>query len=120
MDYPYQSEDGRDLAPIQQKLADKCIELSELPYWSFTNCCTDSLQLAAYTLTKDWDYILVPAYGWRGVANAMKFMNRRVKFIDIDKNTFSINLDTIFKPIILSNFCTTLLRISSLIFEFIL
>ncbi len=84
MDYPYQSEDGRDLAPIQQKLADKCIELSELPYWSFTNCCTDSLQLAAYTLTKDWDYILVPAYGWRGVANAMKFMNRRVKFIDID------------------------------------
>ena len=38
MDYPYQSEDGRDLAPIQQKLADKCIELSELPYWNFTNC----------------------------------------------------------------------------------
>ena len=30
MDYPYQAEDGRDLAPIQRTLADKCAELSEL------------------------------------------------------------------------------------------
>ena len=49
MDYPYQAEDGRDLAPIQRQLANKCVELSELPYWSFTNCGTDSLQIAVHT-----------------------------------------------------------------------
>ena len=29
MDYPYQSEDGRDLAPIQQKLAEYKNEVEE-------------------------------------------------------------------------------------------
>ena len=85
MDYPYQAEDGRDLAPIQRALADKCVELSEVPYWSFTNCGTDSLQIAIHALTKEGDTILVPAYGWRGVANAVRFMNRKLKFIDVDK-----------------------------------
>ena len=84
MDNPYQPEDGRDLAPIQRALADKCAELSNLPYWNFTNCGTDSLQIAVHTLTKENDLILVPAYGWRGVANAVRFMNRRIKFIDVD------------------------------------
>ena len=84
MDYPYQPEDGRDLAPIQRELADKCVELSDLPYWNFTNCGTDSLQIAIHALTKEGDTILVPAYGWRGVANAVRFMNRRIKFIDVE------------------------------------
>ena len=85
MDYPYQAEDGRDLAPIQRALANKCTELSELPYWSFTNCGTDSLQIAVHALTNEGDVILVPAYGWRGVANAVQFMNRKLKFLDIDE-----------------------------------
>jgi len=85
MDYPYQAEDGRDLAPIQRELTDKCAELSDLPFWNFTNCGTDSLQIAVHALTKEGDTILVPAYGWRGVANAVRFMNRRLKFIDIDE-----------------------------------
>ena len=85
MDYPYQAEDGRDLAPIQRSLANKCTELSELPYWSFTNCGTDSLQIAVHALTNEGDVILVPAYGWRGVSNAVQFMNRKLKFLDIDE-----------------------------------
>ena len=85
MDNPYQPEEGRDLAPIQRELADKCIELSGIPYWNFTNCGTDSLQIAVHALTKEGDTILVPAYGWRCVANAVRFMNRKIKFIDIDK-----------------------------------
>ena len=68
MDYPYQSEDGRDLSPIQQSLHDKCAELSGIPYWTFTDCCTDSLQIAVTTLTNIGDSILVPAYGWRAFA----------------------------------------------------
>ena len=85
MDYPYQAEDGRDIAPIQRELANKCVELSDIPYWNFTNCGTDSLQIAVHALTKEGDTILVPAYGWRGVANAVRFMNRRLKFIDVDE-----------------------------------
>ena len=52
MDYPYQAEDGRDIAPIQRELSDKCVELSDIPYWNFTNCGTDSLQIAVHALTK--------------------------------------------------------------------
>jgi len=84
MDNPWQSEDGRDLAPIQQELNKKCAELSQLPYWTFTNCCTDSLQIAVQTFTKPGDLVLVPAYGWRGFANAVAYMNREVEFLDVD------------------------------------
>lgn len=85
LDYPYQSEDGKELSPIQKKLQEKCISLSKLPYWTFTNCCTDSLQIAVHCLTNPGDTILVPAYGWRAIANAVAYMNRIIKFVDIDQ-----------------------------------
>ena len=90
MDNPWQAEDGRDLAPIQDKLTNKCVELSGIPYWTFTNCCTDSLQIAVEALTNPGDLILVPAYGWRGFANAVDFMGRKIEFLDTDE---SGNLD---------------------------
>jgi len=85
MDYPYQSEDGRDLSPIQQSLHDKCAELSGIPYWTFTDCCTDALQISIHCLTEPEDTIVVPAYGWRAFANAVKFMNRTLHFVDCDE-----------------------------------
>ena len=94
LDYPFQSEDGRDISPIQKKLQEKCIQLSGLPYWTFTNCCTDSLQIAVHCLTNPGDTILVPAYGWRAFANAVAFMNRRIHFIDIDE-TGNISLEAL-------------------------
>lgn len=84
LDYPYQSEDGRDLSPIQQKLHDKCVSLSKLDYWNFTDCCTDALQVAIHSLTEPNSVIAVPAYGWRAFANAVKFMSRTINFIDVD------------------------------------
>ena len=84
MDSPYQSEDGRELSEIQQKLHDKCADLSGIPYWTFTDCCTDALQIAIHTLTNLGDTIVVPAYGWRAFANAVCFMNRKIHFVDID------------------------------------
>ena len=84
LDYPYQSEDGRDLSPIQQKLYNKCVDLSGLEYWHFTDCCTDALQVAIHCLTDPNSTIAVPAYGWRAFANAVKFMNRQLNFIDVD------------------------------------
>lgn len=94
MEYPYQSEDGREIAPIQKILHDKCVELSGVKYWTFTNCCTDSLQIAIHCLTSPGDTILVPSYGWRAFANAVKFMNRKIHFIDIDE-TGNISLESL-------------------------
>ena len=55
LEYPYQSEDGRDISYIQKNLYNKCVELSNIPYWTFTNCCTDALQIAVYCLTNPGD-----------------------------------------------------------------
>jgi dTDP-4-amino-4,6-dideoxygalactose transaminase len=69
---------------VENKGIQMCKELSGLKYWQFTNCCTDSLQLAIYTLTSPGDTILVPAYGWKGVANAVYYMGRTIEFVDVD------------------------------------
>jgi UDP-2-acetamido-2-deoxy-ribo-hexuluronate aminotransferase len=92
LDYPFQAEDGRDLAPIQQKLTEKCKEYSGLPYWSFTDCGTDSLQIAVELVTKVGDTVLVPAYGWRAFSNAPIILGRKVEFCDIDA-TGNISLE---------------------------
>jgi dTDP-4-amino-4,6-dideoxygalactose transaminase len=84
MDYPFQAEDGRELAPIQQKLARSLCYILWLPHWSFTNCCTDSLQMAVKLLTNVGDRVIVPAYGWRAFSNAPTIMGREVDFCDID------------------------------------
>ena len=94
MEYPFQAEDGRDIAPIQAELADACISYSGLPHWSFTNCCTDSLQIAVQLLTNVGDRIIVPAYGWRAFSNAPTIMGREVDFCDIDK-TGNIDLNNL-------------------------
>ena len=92
MDDPYQAEDGREIRGVQLKLANKCADLSGIPYWTFTDCCTDSLQIAVTTLTNIGDSILVPAYGWRAFANAPVFMGRQVRFVDCDE-TGNMDMD---------------------------
>ena len=94
MDYPYQSEDGRELSMIQQALHNKCVSLSNIPYWTFTDCCTDALQISIHCLTKPGDTIIVPAYGWRAFANAVVFMNRHIQFVDID-DTGNISIEAL-------------------------
>ncbi len=92
MEYPFQAEDGRNLAPIQQKLAATCALYSKLPYWTFTDCCTDSLQIAVQLLTEVGDTVIVPAYGWRAFSNAPILMGRKIDFCDIN-NTGNIDLN---------------------------
>tara|TARA_Y100001972_G_scaffold35137_1_gene43526 strand:+ start:1353 stop:2438 length:1086 start_codon:yes stop_codon:yes gene_type:complete len=94
MDHPWQAEDGRELAPIQQSLVDKVSQYTKLPYWCWTDCCTDALQICIEGLTKEGDTILVPAYGWRAFANAPTIMGREVDFCDIDE-TGNINLNNL-------------------------
>jgi len=84
MDYPFQSEDGRDPSPAHQQLEATCKQYTGIKYWQFTNCCTDSLQIAFSLYTKTGDTVIVPAYGWRAISNAPQFMKLKVEYCDID------------------------------------
>jgi dTDP-4-amino-4,6-dideoxygalactose transaminase len=84
LDYPFQSEDGRDPSPQHQQLEMLCKRFIPLNHWQFTNCCTDSLQIAFHTLCEPGDLVIVPAYGWRAIKNAPRFMNLRVECCDVD------------------------------------
>ncbi len=84
MDYPFQSEDGREPSPAHQQLEQTCRQYTGIDYWQFTNCCTDSLQIAFSLFTKTGDTVIVPAYGWRAITNAPQFMRLNVEYCDID------------------------------------
>lgn len=92
MDNPWQAEDGRGVPPVQEKLIKVCQDYSKLQYWSFTDCCTDSLQIAVEALTKIGDRVIVPAYGWRAFSNAPLLLGREVDFCDVDE-TGNIDLN---------------------------
>lgn len=85
MDHPWQAEDGRDLAPIQQTLVNKVSSYTGINNWCWTDCCTDAIQICIEGLTNEGDLIIVPAYGWRAFANAPTIMGREVDFCDIDE-----------------------------------
>jgi len=85
MDYPFQSEDGRDSSPIHQKLKEQCVKYTGITNWLFTNCCTDSLQIAFQALCDIGDTVIVPAYGWRAIVNAPRFIGCNVLYCDIDE-----------------------------------
>lgn len=91
MDSPWQPIHGRDNIDLIIKLKEKCIEYTQIPFWLFTDCCTDSLQIAISVLTEPGDLIFVPAYGWRATSNAVTFLGRKVEYIKIND---SGNIDT--------------------------
>jgi dTDP-4-amino-4,6-dideoxygalactose transaminase len=86
LDHPWQSEDGRDPSPTHQALEAKVKTYIPLKYWQWTNCCTDSLQIAFHAFCKRGDTVIVPAYGWRAITNAPQFMGMRVVYCDIDSS----------------------------------
>ena len=84
MDHPFQSEDGREPSTAHQQLTKTCIEYTDIPYWQFTNCCTDSLQIAFSMFCEIGDTVIIPAYGWRAITNAPQFVGLNVVYCDID------------------------------------
>lgn len=85
IDYPWQSEDGREPSPAHQALEATVKSYIPLKYWQWTNCCTDSLQIAFHAFCKRGDTVIVPAYGWRATSNAPQFMGMNVVYCDIDQ-----------------------------------
>jgi len=92
IDYPFQSEDGREPSIFHKQLESKCREYTGIIHWQFTNCCTDALQIAFHTLCNIGDTVIVPAYGWRAIVNAPWFVGMNVLFCDID-STGNIDLN---------------------------
>ena len=92
INHPFQSEDGREPSADHTSLTKDCARLTGIPNWLFTNCCTDALQIAFHTLCKPGDTVIVPAYGWRAIANAPRFMGMNVVYCDIDE-TGNVDLD---------------------------
>jgi len=88
---PWQKDEKRKNPLVQEKVIDKCIAYSGIPYWTLTNCCTDSLMVAIAVSTEPGDKVIVPAYGWHAAANMVKMLGRKVIFADID-DTGNIDL----------------------------
>lgn len=58
--------------------------------------CTTALHLALIACgVKEGDEVLVPAFTWVSTANAVKYCNATPVFVDIDINTFNIDIDKI-------------------------
>lgn len=85
LDYPWQTEDGREIGEVQAKLIKTLNKPYHFKWWFMTNCCTDSLQMAYSILTDPGDLVLLPAYGWRAIENAPLYMGRRIELIDVDE-----------------------------------
>jgi len=84
MEYPWQSEDGREPSPSHLALEETVKSYIPIKYWQWTNCGTDSLQIAFHAFCKPGDTVVVPAYGWRAISNAPQFVGLKVEFCDID------------------------------------
>ena len=91
INYPFQSEDGREPSDDHSALTKQCKKLTGIKNWIFTNCCTDSLQIAFHTMCDPGDKVIIPAYGWRAIANAPRFMQMQVIYCDINETG---NVDT--------------------------
>jgi dTDP-4-amino-4,6-dideoxygalactose transaminase len=62
--------------------------------------CTTALHLALLACgIKEGDEVLVPAFTWVSTANAVKYCNATPVFVDIDVNTFNIDIEKIAEKI---------------------
>ena len=62
--------------------------------------CTTALHLALIACgVKEGDEVLVPAFTWVSTANAVKYCHATPVFVDIDINTFNIDIDKIAEKI---------------------
>jgi perosamine synthetase len=66
------------------------------PYSIATTSCTTSLHIAMASLgLRPGDEVLVPAFTWVATANCVEYMGAKPVFVDIDLETFNIDLNKI-------------------------
>ena len=100
MDYPFQSEDGREPSPSHQQLETTCKQYNPIKYWQFTNCCTDSLQIALMSLNlQPGDEIITSDFTFAATVEVIALLRLKPVLVDIEEDTFNINCDEIKKSI---------------------
>lgn len=70
--------------------------LSGAPYALATSSCTAALHLVLVALgIGEGDEVLVPAFTFVASANVMEYVRARPRFVDIDLETFNLNIDRV-------------------------
>ena len=78
----------------------KISKYTESKYSIAVTSCTSALHLSLVALGfKANDEAIVPAFTWVSTANAVEYLNGKVKFCDIDLDTFNIDTNKIEKLI---------------------
>ena len=78
----------------------KFSKYTESKYSIAVTSCTSALHLSLAALGfKTNDEAIVPAFTWVSTANAVEYLNGKVKFCDIDLDTFNIDTNKIEKLI---------------------
>ena len=71
------------LTPSRQALADKCQELTSIPYWNFLHCGSDALQISISMFSQPGDKVIVPAWTHMAVPQSPCWINRQLVFCDV-------------------------------------
>ena len=97
--YKYLSEDNFITEYKQtEKLENIICKYLNCKHCIMTTSCTTALILALMALDlNEGDEIIVPNYTMIATVNAVKMLKLSPVIIDVDKNTFTINLETIKK-----------------------
>tara|TARA_A100001388_G_C28731254_1_gene481597 strand:+ start:207 stop:1361 length:1155 start_codon:yes stop_codon:yes gene_type:complete len=75
-------------------------EFQKTKYAISTTSCTAALHLSLRTLNlKKDDEVLVPTFSWVTSASAVEYVNAKIRFIDVNLNTYNIEPDIIEKNI---------------------
>lgn len=83
---------GPKVAELQKKFG----ELHQVKHALAVSNCTTALHLALLACgVQEGDEVLVPAFTWVSTANAVRYCNAIPVFVDIDIQTFNIDIDQI-------------------------
>lgn len=82
------------------KFEKKISQYLNIKYGYLTSNGTSAIHLAFLACNlKHGDEIIVPGFGYLAAANIANLMGLKIKFADVDKNTFCMNIETLKKQI---------------------
>lgn len=82
--------------PFTEKFEEKFKKYHPAKYAYAVSSCTAALHIAMLALgIHEGDEVIVPAYTWITSASCAEYVGARVKFVDVDKNSFNIDVTKI-------------------------
>ena len=82
--------------PFTEKFEEEFKKYHPAKYAFAVSSCTAALHIAMLSLgIREGDEVIVPAYTWVTSASCVEYVGARVKFVDVDINTFNIDISKI-------------------------